>query len=598
MYNIYIHEKKLSDFEKASNEKKKILKYEIKRKKEINNLTKNYNKRMKNFVLNLCENPVILGENYYNEKLSKTQSEFFINNNNYEKEKKNYFVFGDYMTDKKKVELINKEKLILQKFQEMNKKCQKKRDIINARKNNINVLLQPKMKFGPREEIENIVETMNKNGNYINNIKYNKILSDHLKNLKFNNIRYVKRYDILKKNYGDNYKDVKKILKDENLEDEFSHKNTIVSKFSNTSNIDNQNKKNKIMKYSGVINSSNSDSTIIKKIMSKENKSNLIKSNELKKLFNDNRKIYFNGASQYINLKKGNSKMKHNFKSSDVLEDNEISVIYTDKNIYFKKINNLNDINQQNNNNNHKFQRQISMPDIKNNEGNTKNILSPINQNKNSYLTYLKKYLNYSPKDNKSPLLEDKLFFSENPDNNQGLSEETKSKNLEMQSLINKEINQSIVKYYFDKYNIINEFNKKNTINTINLFFQGDHHINEKPDENLDEKLNYLTKIINKRNNELMKENNDYISSVGTFKLSNKKGKKKRRRLQGNDFILIDGQFILKKDIKSLSDIIFTKCNFYKEKKAISQKNILKNQDKFGKKFGLTVSNFYTKINT
>ena len=598
MYNIYIHEKKLSDFEKASNEKKKILKYEIKRKKEINNLTKNYNKRMKNFVLNLCENPVILGENYYNEKLSKTQSEFFINNNNYEKEKKNYFVFGDYMTDKKKVELINKEKLILQKFQEMNKKCQKKRDIINARKNNINVLLQPKMKFGPREEIENIVETMNKNGNYINNIKYNKILSDHLKNLKFNNIRYVKRYDILKKNYGDNYKDVKKILKDENLEDEFSHKNTIVSKFSNTSNIDNQNKKNKIMKYSGVINSSNSDSTIIKKIMSKENKSNLIKSNELKKLFNDNRKIYFNGASQYINLKKGNSKMKHNYKSSDVLEDNEISVIYTDKNIYFKKINNLNDINQQNNNNNHKFQRQISMPDIKNNEGNTKNILSPINQNKNSYLTYLKKYLNYSPKDNKSPLLEEKLFFSENPDNNQGLSEETKSKNLEMQSLINKEINQSIVKYYFDKYNIINEFNKKNTINTINLFFQGDHHINEKPDENLDEKLNYLTKIINKRNNELMKENNDYISSVGTFKLSNKKGKKKRRRLQGNDFILIDGQFILKKDIKSLSDIIFTKCNFYKEKKAISQKNILKNQDKFGKKFGLTVSNFYTKINT
>ena len=85
------------------------------------------------------------------------------------------------------------------------------------------------------------------------------------------------------------------------------------------------------------------------------------------------------------------------------------------------------------------------------------------------------------------------------------------------------------------------------------------------------------------------------MTSTGHFKLLNKKEKKKPKKIASNDYILIDGQFISKKDIKALSDAIFTKCHFYKKKKAQSQRNILNNNEKFGKMAGLTASNFYSK---
>ena len=60
--------------------------------------------------------------------------------------------------------------------------------------------------------------------------------------------------------------------------------------------------------------------------------------------------------------------------------------------------------------------------------------------------------------------------------------------------------------------------------------------------------------------------------------------------------MLIDGQFIAKNDIKTLSDVMFTKCNFYKMKKSQSQRNFFKNEEKFEKKQGLNVNNFYSKM--
>ena len=153
MYNIYIHEKQLSDFEKASNEKRKIIKFESKRKRKINSLTKKYNNRMKNFVLNLCESPVILGQNEEINDFSKNQDLF----NNSQNEPKNYLVFGNYISDKKKIELINQEKMILKKYEEINKQSQRKRDLLNAQKNNNNIiLLYPRMKFDKKEKIEKI----------------------------------------------------------------------------------------------------------------------------------------------------------------------------------------------------------------------------------------------------------------------------------------------------------------------------------------------------------------------------------------------------------------------------------------------------------
>ena len=587
MYNLYIHQKKLLDLEKSSNEKKSLSKNESKRKKKINSLTKNYNERMKNFVMNLCKDPIILGQNDI--EIPQTKSE-----KNNEIEKRNHFIFGNYMTDKEKVEIINKEREVLNKIEEMNKNCQKKRDIINARKNNCDILIQPRMKFGPRQEIENLIDNINKNG--VNHIfvsrKYSKIVSEYLKKLKDNNVRYVKGYDILKNSYGDNYNDIKNILsKDENKENEYFYKDVISSKLSHNNNIkEYKNKKIKIMEYK--------DSTknkfympINKKIPSLQNN---FKSNELKKMFNDNRKMYFNGASQFINLKLVKPKKKNH------LSEDEISIIYTDKNIYFKKINNVNGINKNNNEHGNKLSRQQSMPNILNDYSKINNkIFTPINQNQNSHESYIKKYLYNLPKNsNKNQILEENLFSNENYDNVQGLCEESKIKRMKMHSLINKEINKSIIKNYIDKYDIINEFNKNNVINTNNLFFQSGNHIIEKVDDNLGGKLKYLVKVIQRRNQELMKENNSnvYINSSSHFKVLNKNEKKKKRKFANNDFMLIDGQFIAKNDIKTLSDVMFTKCNFYKMKKSQSQRNFFKNEEKFEKKQGLNVNNFYSKM--
>ena len=97
MYNLYIHEKQLSNSEKASSEKRKIIQFENKRKRKINSLTKKYNNRMENFVLNLCENPVILGQYKGNENII-----FNYRLDSNENETKNNLAFGNYISEKKK----------------------------------------------------------------------------------------------------------------------------------------------------------------------------------------------------------------------------------------------------------------------------------------------------------------------------------------------------------------------------------------------------------------------------------------------------------------------------------------------------------------
>ena len=603
MYNLYIYEKQLSNNEKVSNEKRKILQFETKRKRKINSLTNKYNNRMKKFVLNLCEKPVILGQYEGNDNFPKTYDRF----NNNDSQPKNDFIFGNYISDKKKIELINEEKYILKKYDEINKESQRKRDLLNEKKNNNFILLQPRMKFGPREEIENIVDSINKNGNFNINKKYNKILNEHLKKLKLNNIRYVKSYDILKNQYGyEKYKN--SITKDELQENEYSYKNVIASKLSNNT-VEFQNKEEKLLEYKEPDNNDDKNKNLNStKIKNNINNYNMFRSNELKKLFNDNRKIYFKGASQFISLKLEKPKKKLNHNSNDDLNDQDISVIYTDKNIYFKKGNNL--LNKKSHNKNDKIktlEKQNSVPELKN-KNNKKpkinmNIFTPSNQNdKLTHERYLNKYIDLDTpqpnnKMNNTPI--NRIIEENYDDNTQGLCEESKVKKIKMNSLMNKEINKSIVSNYMDKYDIINQFNKNNTINTNSLYFQGyDSHIDDKPDENLKEKLKYLIKAIQKRNRELIKENaksNNYLTSTGHFKLLNKKEKKKIKKVS-NDYILIDGQFISKNDIKSLSDAIFTKCHFYKKKKSQSQRNMLNNNDKSGKKEGLTVNNFYSKI--
>ena len=74
MYNLYIYEKQILQDEKEKNDliKKKELKK--KRKKELIKLSKNYDNRMNDFILTMCQSPIYL----YKEKNPYNKNKKFI----------------------------------------------------------------------------------------------------------------------------------------------------------------------------------------------------------------------------------------------------------------------------------------------------------------------------------------------------------------------------------------------------------------------------------------------------------------------------------------------------------------------------------------
>ena len=80
MYNLYIYEKQLLQNEKEKNDliKKKNLKK--KRKKEIKKLTRNYDNRMNDFILTMCQNPIFLNKQQipFDKDIELKKKTFFI----------------------------------------------------------------------------------------------------------------------------------------------------------------------------------------------------------------------------------------------------------------------------------------------------------------------------------------------------------------------------------------------------------------------------------------------------------------------------------------------------------------------------------------
>ena len=109
MYNLYIYEKNQSLKDKNKNEEEKSKKIKLKRKAELSKLSSNYDKRMNDFIFNLCYHPIFI-KDYTTDK----------NNNQLNRNQKHKnFSFGGFMTDKNRINLINQEK-------ELNKKDEEK----------------------------------------------------------------------------------------------------------------------------------------------------------------------------------------------------------------------------------------------------------------------------------------------------------------------------------------------------------------------------------------------------------------------------------------------------------------------------------------
>ena len=178
MYNLYIYEKKLSEKEKKELEEKKVRKYKEKRKLELDKLTTNYNKRMDNFILSLCKHPI-----YLKDLTNKNSTQLIIDeeksseNKIFQKKKYKNFSFGGFITDKKRLKLLYEEKERNRKYEEeiIKNKMKQEEKLEKKQLKNNKILIQPQMRFKPRNELERISEVMNilgENKNKKKNKKY------------------------------------------------------------------------------------------------------------------------------------------------------------------------------------------------------------------------------------------------------------------------------------------------------------------------------------------------------------------------------------------------------------------------------------------
>ena len=293
MYNLYIYEKQMTEKRRQRSEELLQIKQKEKRKNQIKKLFSNYCKRMDNFIQSLCKKPIIIKDPNAPEDSRHPINKAASSND------KNNFIFTRFMTDKKRIALLDEKKKDVKDYEHkimQSKNVQEKKMMQKILKDNY--ILQPNMIFKPRSELERIVEMKNIFGN--NDIKYKKKIYEQLNILKRSYIKYSLHNENLKKIYKDVFNNEASMDNiDIDLDDRLETNSRRILK-----NIQIQNKKNK----KNNINYNNE-----KKNINKHQKLIELKNNILRELFKDNEKLYFKGASQYV----FNSKSRHNLNKDD-----------------------------------------------------------------------------------------------------------------------------------------------------------------------------------------------------------------------------------------------------------------------------------------
>ena len=278
MYNLYTYEKKL--FEKQNKEEEEITKkqFELRHKKKSEELSKNHNERMKNFIFTMCEKPIILGKNKSQEQLNEKN-----------------FIFYNYKTQKERLnemELYNNK---LNEFDKQRKENAKKRIILKIKNNRDLLLIQPEMRFMSKSKLERIMDSVYKDD--ISKINTSAPLFDKLMQENLPKPKRIKEfYRLIDKNYL-NDSDVQKYIKYMNeferneKELNYTNRNYISWKYykkiiKNEIKYSNKNKMNQTMNF---LNANN-----VLKSIGKEEK-DILKNNDIK--------THFKGAEQYIQFK-------------------------------------------------------------------------------------------------------------------------------------------------------------------------------------------------------------------------------------------------------------------------------------------------------
>ncbi len=561
MYNLYIFEKNASDQEKKKLEEEKNEKLKKKRKKEIDKLILNYDKRMNNFIISLCHHPI-----YLKDLTNKSNSQLIIEDEKSAQKKilmkKKYknFSFGGFITDKKRVELLNEEKEINKNYEQkilINKLKQETKNEKKRKKDKI--IIQPRMRFKPRNELERIADVMNLLGENKNKKKIKNLL-DQLKKIDIDKLRKTKDFTKLKQLYKKNplyleenkkdksdskSKDEDEDENDDDNDDELDYKlETNLHRKIRNINFQlekEKKKKNKLLKDRG----DNNGNSLDKKIKEKNKK--------LLELFKDDEKLYFKGASQYVQNKNNN--------------------YLSNKNTNIRSMSAMNFPNTRNN---------LYSPKSYNSNININSCNSSSPRDKQNNITFFQK-INTIYSDRKARPVS--MFISFNKKKNKTINNfgrndlikkvdikyQLKKKN--MDKIIDKEINNSILNDFYGKlsqkeYSQVFEkplYLEKNldkiNIGKINL------------DMDLDEKLNYLKKIteIKFSNNDrrfwsINNSNNDVNNNMRKSLCIPKGNKEKNKVKHNDDEVIVDGIKYKNYDIKNISDVIFTKCGYYHKK--------------------------------
>ena len=579
MYNLYIYEKQLIQNEKKKKELIKANNWKRKRKKVIDKLTQNYNDRMNEFIFSMCENPILLN-----------REENPNNINGKIKSNKKYFSFTSFKTDKERIKLLEEEKNKQKIYDEKRIKDEKNRNILTIKNHRDLVLIQPKMRFNSRTKLENIIEIIKKREESANIDIYNNSLMEQIKRLKYNDVKKIKEfYNLIDKDKL-NDEDLKKIIKklnenEQNIKnDEFTLKNYIQWKYHGKISYNNLNKNNKSKSQKNL--NSNTVNEILEIVDNNNKNNNNKRKNEFECLVKNDFKTHFKGASQFISMKdlddfKTNivnrfSKNNYNFqkiKKNNYINKRAASALkLTNKSI--KNISFENQKDSQRNDNINKMER-------------TKKI------RKRPASVALNKY-----QDNGYHLLMNKNGYDL-----KDLDNIKNKKKIIKDDLINNDLNNSIVKHYINKYDLINEFNKSGIINQENFALQNNYNIGDKKDEELKEKLNYLKKEID--DEQRLINNDKYKKFLKRFARSSFGFRKKEiidsleeiKEDKKSEYIVIDGKIYPKKNMKDIAEIAFHKCNYYKRKSIFNDSSLVKNNGKMSFTSGLTLNDFSSKYN-
>ena len=519
MYNLYTYEKNNSLKAKEKSEEEKSKKIKLKRKLIISKLSTNYDKRMNNFILNLCSHPIFIKDYTSKNKNLKLNSP---------KKYKN-FSFGGFMTDKNRINLLNKEKELSKKYEE-NIIEEKNKRIYKEKKFQVNkILIQPRMRFKPRNELERIIEVLDLLGKNKGDKKVKKIL-EQLKQTDIDRLKQVQGYGKLKQMYknkakannenknNSKNKSENNSMNEENKDSDLDY-TLETNLYRKLRNINMQIKKQKKIRSERLKDNNNGEAL--------ENKfflNNLrTRNKELLELFKDDEKMYFKGASQFsMNFKNNNITNKNQkirvisaiplFNSVNLIDDYKINKISKSKTPKMKLIKNN--------------QRPLSMNNINVGIGNN-------SENQNSLSN----------------------FYIDDSVNKLGLKFQMKKRN--MNNIINREINKSLLTQFFSN------LNKKeyNEYFSEPIFLEKNSVLLHKEaktlDSNLENKLEYLRKIINQNKNKkrtIIRQNSESLDENEVKKKNNY-----------ND-IIIDGKIFKQGDIRNIADAIFTKCGYYKTK--------------------------------